>query len=424
LLHPRHPFYQTAGFTAKSPSGVNRLGHEHARGNNATLFDHTADDRAAPLPLAAAARLLIAEQAYALGGGKSDLGNVTSAPLAVGACVLPQGANLFETLMLNLVRVTDDAPVPRLPDDAPAWERDEAPTQGPPYPRGYLDLLTWQSRTLRLHLTAGESPPRVAQVSYAQGRRYAPAGLVFEPAFAYRKAKEEGFRPLRFTEDRALWRDRAALFRFAGQGEDRGPGNLAFLADLAARGDLDPHHRCDLAVLGLCSDQAKISFWRQERLPLPAAYLTDPEVVARLARALELAEAVARGLWAAAREAAGWALAPADGQADGRRAAALVNSLAPERLFWSRLEIPFQRFFRDLAEAAPGERDGVVTAWARDTLARQARAAFEQTAGRLDRSARLLRAATRGRERLARELARALPADRPAPVSPTTEVSP
>ena len=63
-------------------------------------------------PPAHAARVVIAEQAFAVGGGKSDTGNTTHAPLVSGAVVLARGDTLFETLWLNLTVFSNKDPLP------------------------------------------------------------------------------------------------------------------------------------------------------------------------------------------------------------------------------------------------------------------------------------------------------------------------
>lgn len=405
LLDERRPFYQTAGFATEAPSGVNRLAQERARGNNPTLFDHTDDTDPPALSPAEAARLVVAEQAFAVGGGKSATGNTTHAPLVGGAAVLPLGAALRETLLLNLVTYdASERPVPA-DGDVPFWERDR--DGGPPLermpasPDGYLDLLTWQSRTLRLHVEDLDGRPVVRRVSYAQGRRFAPPPGLFDPAFAIRRSSD-GDRAIRLAEDRGVWRDSAALFQFAAADEFLGPLVLRELAE--RRPDVEGlRPACETAVIGLCTDKAKVNFWRHERLPLPLAYLADAQLVADLKTALALAESVAVVLRSAVRTAARTALSPADpSRADKDRVSQLADSLAPERLYWSRLEEPFRRLLTDLPAADRTER---LREWFEAVLRRQAREAFERTAGELDSSARACRAAVEGEAALLRGLA-------------------
>lgn len=160
LFHKTYPFYQRGAFSTDEPSGINRLAQELSRANNAMLFDHTTDDPPPSLSAAQAARVVIAEQTYAVGGGQSETGNLTTnpgnlthAPLVTGATVLARGDTLFETLWLNLtIFDMDSKPVACGDDDSPVWERiPKDPHREPSTPRGYLDFLTWQSRTLRLH---------------------------------------------------------------------------------------------------------------------------------------------------------------------------------------------------------------------------------------------------------------------------------
>ncbi len=176
LFHQKYPFFQRAGFTTREPSGINRLAQELSRGNNAALFDHTTDEPPPAVTPAHAARLVIAEQAFAVGGGKSDTGNTTHAPLVSGAVVLARGDTLFDTLWLNLTVFTQKEPIASLADDVPVWERPPVePHKQPGRPRGYLDFLTWQSRTLRLHPEEVDGRVVVRRVSYAQGASSKPA---------------------------------------------------------------------------------------------------------------------------------------------------------------------------------------------------------------------------------------------------------
>lgn len=84
FFHPEHPFYQVADFDvpADKLAPVTRLIAEAASGNNATLFDHSVDDRVEARSAGEVARLLVAHQTFALGGGRSALGYTAHAPVA------------------------------------------------------------------------------------------------------------------------------------------------------------------------------------------------------------------------------------------------------------------------------------------------------------------------------------------------------
>jgi CRISPR system Cascade subunit CasA len=409
LFHERYPFYQRAGFTAGVPSGINRLAQELSRGNNAALFDHTTDDAPPALTPAQAARLVIAEQAFAVGGGSSDTGNTTHAPLVPGAVALLRGDTLFETLWLNLTTFTVREPVAGLAEDAPVWERPPAePHKQPGRPRGYLDYLTWQSRTLRLHPEEADGRLVVRRVSYAQGRRLeTPAGFL-DPMFAFsRRDKKEEFRPVRFKEFRDLWRDSAALFQVGERRQeyDRAPTTLHTLAAPDLKEVLPRPARYRVSVFGLCTDKAKVNFWRHDSLPLPLAYLGRPELVESLKRALGLAEEVAKAVRAAAWAAAVNRLtANTQTKPDTGRFGSLADSFAPDRLYWSRLERPFRELLVALA-ADGADLAGCVSGWYWDPLDRTAKEAFDQSVGRID-AARDLKAVSAGRGLLLARLRR------------------
>jgi CRISPR system Cascade subunit CasA len=401
LFHVTYPFYQRAGFTTKAPSGINRLAQELSRGNNAALFDHTTDEPPTAVTPAHAARLVIAEQAFAVGGGKSDTGNTTHAPLVPAAVVLVRGETLFETLWLNLTRYDGEQhPVPSDEDDAPVWERPPAePHKQPPVPRGYLDYLTWQSRTLRLHPEEVEGRVIVRRVSYAQGRKLeTPAGF-YDPMVAFfRRDKKDEFQPLRFNEFRDLWRDSTALFQVSEKHQeyDRAPTTLHTLATPELKEVLPRSARYRISAFGLCTDKAKVNFWRHETLPLPLAYLDRPELVESLKQALGVADEVGTVLRAAAwATAANWLTANPEMKPDTDRVRAVVESFAPERLYWSRLERPFRDLLVALA-ADGADLTGCVSDWYWDTLHPAATHAFDQSIGRID-GGRDLKAVNAGR---------------------------
>jgi CRISPR system Cascade subunit CasA len=147
LFDARRPFFQDVVFEAKTRGGINQIVRELSRGNNATLFDHTHEGPPPKLEAPAVARALITEQLFALGGGKSELGYTSSAPAVGGVLILIRGENLFETLLLNLMPPDVAGFQAEAPNDRPAWERPKRPSADSHTPDGYLDYLTWQSRS-------------------------------------------------------------------------------------------------------------------------------------------------------------------------------------------------------------------------------------------------------------------------------------
>jgi len=406
LFHKEYPFFQRPGYAQAQPSGANRLIKELSRGNNAALFDHTSDDPPLALTPAQAARAVIAEQvfAYSAGRGKKGEPHTLDAPNGRAAAVFVLGDSLFQTLWLNLtIYDGDEKPVACDEDDAPIWER----TPNPPYedsntPRGYLDFLTWQSRTLRLHPETEGARIVIRRVSYSQGRAWQQVVGFYDPFTAYERVPEVGDRALQLRENRDLWRDSTALFQFAETDQFRGPTCLHTLGNLISEGYLAASERYRVLVAGarVESGQPNLIFWRHESLPLPLAYLDRAELVESLKRALSLAESVASdalrpAAWAAA---ANWLTATPDVKPDTDRVRDVVNSFAPERLYWSRLERPFRELLVALA-ADGADLGAAVSCWYWDILHPTAKRAFEDSIGRID-GGRDLKAVNAGRGRL------------------------
>src|SRR5207249_4299563 len=107
-----------------------------------------------------AARWLVAFQGFALGGlitteegRKTQDGSADAGQLVKSAVALAKGDTLFQTLMLNLVHYSadDEEPFPfKERADKPAWERDDETRADDRRYDGYLDLLTWQCRRVKL----------------------------------------------------------------------------------------------------------------------------------------------------------------------------------------------------------------------------------------------------------------------------------
>jgi len=407
LFHPEHPFYQAPDERVQ-PKPINRLLHEVASGNNPTLFDHHTHERAPDVKPAQAARALVALQAFGLAGLSGLPQKFTDAPCARGVIFLVQGETLFETLALNLVRYTDNEPMPRRPDDRPAWEMDDPFTPDRSVPRGYLDYLTWQNRRILLLPERADNGVVVRQMTEAPALRLNAS--VLDPMTHYRRDERRGPLPLTFTERRALWRDSAALFRLRDPGSHP-PLTFYWLAALIYEGILDKSQTRRYLALGMSKKQAKVNFYRHEQMPLPLKYLTEQPLVDALETALNMAESTARQLWGATRTLATLIVAPTAEDSsvrlsDGERKSRddLTQQWAVERRYWSRLELPFRRTM----EALPQGVNKALVIW-RKTLWRTAWEAFDQVADNLGHDPRTLKAVVRARGQLAAGLSKALP---------------
>ena len=417
LFDAVHPFYQTPGLRPEDGGTVAKLMHELNAGNNAALFDHSLDQAPPSLAPSLAAQALVAIQAFAPGGllsfekGKLADKSADAAPLVKAGLVLMTGGNLVETLLLNLFRIDEDAAVPfahRRERDLPAWERDEPTRAMDRRPDGPVDLLTWQSRRVLLVPEQDEEALVVRKAVIMKGNQF-PSGFVLglhEPMVAFREvpkpaAGQDPMPPVGFRPERSLWRDSLALLMDLAPDTAtkrtgfRRPRNLA---DLSRRDFSGTDPRPRVTVLGLGVDRAKLLLWRQEEFPLPLAYL-DPdngELVARLEKSVALAVEAGHLLRSSVWKLSATVLSP-DNSPDRKRVDALVGALAPERKYWSRLDVPFRRLIVDLAEDYA--RDGgsrSLGAW-RHEVAQAAHSAFDVAAGAVEMHARGLKAAAEAR---------------------------
>jgi CRISPR system Cascade subunit CasA len=428
LFGQRFPFYQTPEIGPEYAGSAAKLAQQYASGNNATLFDHTSDRSGLTLTPAEAARAVVGLQAFSVGGlvshlpGEDKQGHKSAkgSPPVKGAVALVKGETLFETLALNLHQYdcAHGIPSPCMGEDRPAWERDAPTRPGERWPDGYLDLLTWQSRRVRLVPEEPDGQTIVARAAVMKGYQlpddYELRGRETMLAFKANpaaKPAEQAYRVLGFSEDRALWRDSLALLEAANPRSVR-PKVLDWVHDLLASGKLAraPDALLPLDLYGMATDQAKVLLWRHERIPVPPALLESKDARDQLRSGLDLAEGVG-GLFIPGfyevpkggkkervprpfRRLADVLLSarPGEGQgsrAYGERVTALVEHLGPRPAYWARLAAPFARFIHQLGAEIErgGSSEDALLGWAR-AVRTAAREAFEEAVSGLDGSGR------------------------------------
>lgn len=378
LFHPRFPFYQVAGLEMKEASELRRLAMEEH--NAPALFANDADpDWQLPSP-ALAARLLVTIQNFALGFGKSSRAKIVGkeieppysadGPLLRGLTVWASGDTLFQTLMLCLV------PHVLPQDDIPCWELDE------PYelrdllmngkrktipPRGICDLLTLQSRLIRLLPEDRHGTVVVPRAFFTQGRslkKDATGRPEFHPLKLYTDSKKEGFSVVALSENRAVWRNAHTLLSRGARSHHQ-LNSLAWAETLKADGVFDKEFRPNLNVVGMATEPGKAGkflLWRHDRMPLPPAMLVDNELVGLVKSANEDARSVDDEMRRRFAVVARTFIAGAfDGgiKPDPDDVKALVSKFDPRRPFWTRLE---EHFYR-LLDRLPEHRDAALEVW-------------------------------------------------------------
>ena len=406
LFDAQRPFYQAADPRVKPKSVINLVPHM-ASGNNATLFDHHTESGGAMLTPAQAGRVLLVAQTFGLAGLSGLEQKFTDGAWGRGVIFFVTGATLFETLMLNLVRYTEDQPIPNQPGDCPAWEMDDPfkPERG--LPLGYLDYLTWQNRRI-LYLPEVEAQGiSVRQMTMAPGLRL--SSEVRDPMKHYRKDETRGALVTRFGEERALWRDSAAILPLRSESNTISPHPLRWLAHLVDNEILARSQTYHYMALGMANDQAKVEFYRAEYMPLPLEYLHSDELVGSLAKGLEMSEAASRQLYGATRTLATLLFSPEVDLEGGRQPARedldrMTGHWGTERLYWANLQTPFYT----LVEQLPGNDDKALAAW-QQVVKQNVWRALDQAIRLAGEAPRALKAAVQARNQLALGLAKIFP---------------
>ncbi|HZU12246.1 MAG TPA: type I-E CRISPR-associated protein Cse1/CasA [Chloroflexota bacterium] len=406
LFGADHPFYQTTNTRGAGDVSVAILAHELG-GTNGPYFSHVPEEL--PLSPAEAARYLLAYQAFARPGlhtpvpGESNTSSAEAGLLSFSAVCLVRGETLRETLLLNAVLYDGkDHPFAGQRDDTPVWEREAPHGREVRLPFGYLDWLTWQSRSIRLLPDADGRVRRSVVLKGVQLPKDVSAHE-YETMVAYRPVEKpagQPDKPIGFMPERAVWRDSLALFEETTRARCQ-PRTLRALAATGRQRALGKRRHFPLDVFGVhfIKGQGSVGLWRHERLPLPLAYLTDSDLHERLDQAIDVTERTAKALktatWLLAREV----LAPQyeNREPDRKAVDALVQQLAPERRYWPQLEPHFAAFLTSQAQdwvqkdgqRVPGRT--ALGAWT-DVVCRAAEVSLAGCAGQIGSSGRAVQA--------------------------------
>lgn len=409
IFDERFPFYQTAEVsTEKAVSSARLLFQDD---ENATLFDHTMSSHPPEIPPSLAARMLLVFQAFDVSGlitGENRADTATASQLCQSAVCLVRGGHLFQTLMLNLHHYNSEDEEPfafKQEDDIPVWERHEIVKATERLPKGYLDLLTWQSRRLRLVPEKKASGEVVVKRWVKMKGAQFPKGFSLqgrETMVAFKKKEkpkpdEPAWSSVGFVKQRVLWRDSYCLLQSFTNQSVR-PKTVDWLSDLVSEGILKRSQTIPIELFGLSTDKAKRLFWRHESLPIPLDYLDSKEIVDRLREAVTIAEDLGRELRSSIRYLAQNLIqftSKRDAKDDVDK---LTKSIDAASIYWSRLEAPFKELLANMPyDKSQDDKDETVygnqalAKWAR-VLEMTANDAFHIATRSLDGSSRALRA--------------------------------
>ncbi|MGB5934916.1 MAG: type I-E CRISPR-associated protein Cse1/CasA [Ornithinimicrobium sp.] len=370
LLDEDAPFFQVADLhTARGgTSGLRKIIADLPAGHQ--FFTNRTGEGATWLPMDEAARWLVHCQAFDVSGIKSGavgddrVKGGRGYPIGTGwsgnlGLVVLEGANLAQTLMLNLA-LSRDSP----DDDAPGWEREPmtATATGAESARGPAQAMTWQSRRIRLvrqddHVTdvliCNGDPMRVRnqhQVETMTAWRRSPA-----------QQKKHGeavvYMPQEHRADRAVWQGLSALLQADPiiSGAQAGSAQLQ-AATLGWTGQMRQLEQlpADAVIVvrttGLVygSQNSVIETSLSDRVALRAEVLRDEDLQARAVRAAGTADTATRLLSRLAQD-----IASAEGRRDSEDGAVAREDVL------QLLDGIFRRWVLSLGERDREEHDAV-----------------------------------------------------------------
>lgn len=294
LLDGSAPFMQVAGLHTASgnASGLIKLIADVPDGHQ--YFTTRAGRQIESLTFAEATRWLIHCHAFDPAGIKTGAvgddrvkggkGYSMGYPAWVGnlGVIVVSGANLFETLMLNLpLSMVSDL------DDRPVWERPLLPPgvcEDHLMPTGPADLFTWPSRRVRLLERHG----RIVDVQISNGDRLGPQNQYKnEPMASWRKSQNQSKRdgddvymPVLHAPERRIWQGLGSLLITAKGTTQRAPV-LEWLATLIEAGYLPEDYRVRLRTVGIeyGAQASSIAGAVDDGLDAHLGALTDPILV-------------------------------------------------------------------------------------------------------------------------------------------------
>lgn len=366
LFHPERPFYQVAGLheaNGKCNTIAQIVSDVPSRAERRFLSMKSGEE-AEVLSLAESARWLVSMQAWDYAGKKASV--VGGSPNGGGTgwlgkigVVYPVSFTLFETLMLNFVLLKSDGSL--LEFGSPTWEADSPPTSKKieRRPSGYSELLTWQSRRVRLFPGEGKNSALVRGVLYSYGDVFKPPDLFVEQMTGWHLSTQGDARghfiPNKHRKERSLWRDLGSILpQAANSGNDNhNPGVIQWLALLEGRNIL-PGNIVQLSAVGFHygAMDAKIEAMTADALTIHAGILTElgNEWVPKITNLVQLTDSCVRQLYSLAAD-----LARASGDSDSlhhKAGEGSGNSAKAEAYF--RLDMPFRKW---LASIDPTQTD-------------------------------------------------------------------
>ncbi|WP_177154751.1 type I-E CRISPR-associated protein Cse1/CasA [Glycomyces harbinensis] len=212
LFDPERPFAQLGAGrlpAADRAEGLTKLVTTLATGNNVPLFTSTVEGQGYTMTPGDAALWLIHTLCWDTGGPKpSPKDGVGAGPLGILGVAIPEGRNLFETIMLNLPILGGGLE----PDDLPHWELPPRAYEGRVRtdlrPGHRVRLFTQLSRSIRLVPDDADDPRTVVGALVFPGIEYSTVPE-YEPHTVWARKGKKGeagtFVAKRHPHDHGTW---------------------------------------------------------------------------------------------------------------------------------------------------------------------------------------------------------------------------
>ena len=354
LFHPERPFYQVAGLKrGTNYTAAKLLGNLSESGNKVRLFPVRSGDAKSSVSYAEAARWLLYLNAFDDTSNKPSIRGQKMPSPGVGwlgrlGLIYANGANLFETLMLNFILLNDDNE-PWGKGNA-AWELDEARTEERVeviLPQDPLTLLTLQSRRLLLQREANS----VIGYKLLGGDFFPKENAFTEQMTLWRKdLKKDVYLPKRHDPSKQLWRNFSALL---AEGNDyRKPGIVRWLSMLIDQSCISNMITLQIASVKYGDKDFFVTDVFQDSLSINSSIFSQlgQEWVIQITRLLSITEECVEQLFSLAAD-----LAKASGDSDSshHRAGKGISNVAKAEAYF-RLDMPFRKW---LANIDPTQTD-------------------------------------------------------------------
>lgn len=354
LFHPDRPFYQVAGLDRGTDySAAKLLGNLSESSNKVRLFPVRTGNAKQSVSYAEAARWLLYLNAFDDTSSKPSVrGQGMPSPgagwLGKLGMIFATGTNLFETLMLNFVLLSDNGEPWR--NGQAVWELDAPRTDERvevALPLDWFTILTLQSRRLLLKREGNN----VIGYRLLGGDFFPKENAFAEQMTLWRKdATQDVYNPKRHDPSRELWRDFTV---FLAEGDNlRKPGIVRWLSILEDHGYIDSMVTLQIASVKYGDKDFFVTDVFQDSLTINANMVSQlgQEWVTRITVLLSMTEDCVKQLSILAAD-----LARASGDSDSshHKAGEGAGSAAKSEAYF-RLDMPFRKW---LANIDPAQTD-------------------------------------------------------------------